>query len=514
MELCFALMNPTTVRGTTRELLLFMESCPPEFKGDCASGLTQTADKYSPNAKWHVETLFKVLVVGGNHIRDDSLVASLVQRISSHAELQPYSVRALYRAVRERPTYQPLAQAACWSMGEFAQYLLESDDEGHVAISEKQVVGIIEKILETRLSSDTTRQYAINALVKLSTRLGSEMTSEIRDILLRYGSSLDVELQQRALEYSVIFTNFDNMRAGLLEPMPPYEKIDDEAVAGEGESGEANLLGGIEAPKSGQGEKPSDDLLNLVGFDGGDGASASEPAKPANPNQNILDMLDLGGNSNAATTPSTTGITSSNDLLGMLGSGGSTPQPAASNNTSSLDDILGLGGSSTSTTPTAATPTSNTGVDDLLAGLSVGGSSSTAETASAPAAASAESSTQNINIGPLECFKNEHFKVQVKYEKEPGNKVAKIYSRITYLSGPARNNFLFQVAVPKTQQVHMMEASSKVLSEDNTFINQIFRVNNPESQPLRFRFRFVWVNTEGVEENLMAVGENIPDNWV
>jgi len=148
MELCFALMNPTTVRGTTREILLFMETCPPEFKGDAASGLTQTADKYSPNAKWHVETLFKVLVVGGNYIRDDSLVASLVQRISSHPELHPYSVRALYRAVRERPTYQPLAQAACWCMGEFAQYLLESDDEGHVAISEKQVVGSMENILK------------------------------------------------------------------------------------------------------------------------------------------------------------------------------------------------------------------------------------------------------------------------------------------------------------------------------------------------------------------------------
>lgn len=68
MEVCFALMNPTTVRGTTRELLLFMETCPPEFKGDCASGLTMTAEKYSPNARWHVETLFKVLVVGGNYM--------------------------------------------------------------------------------------------------------------------------------------------------------------------------------------------------------------------------------------------------------------------------------------------------------------------------------------------------------------------------------------------------------------------------------------------------------------
>jgi len=88
MEVCFALMNPTTVRGTTRELLLFMETCPPEFKGDCASGLTLTAEKYSPNARWHVETLFKVLVTGGNYIRDDTLAASLVQRVSSNPKIQ------------------------------------------------------------------------------------------------------------------------------------------------------------------------------------------------------------------------------------------------------------------------------------------------------------------------------------------------------------------------------------------------------------------------------------------
>lgn len=254
MELCFALMNANTIRGTTRELLLFMEECPGEFKGDCASGIVITAEKYAPNAKWHVETLFKVLVTGGNHIRDDTLVASLVQRVSSHPEIQPYAVRALYRAVNERSTHQPLAQAACWCIGEFGQFLLDSDDEGFEGISACAVVDCLEKLLATRLSNDITRQYSINALAKISTRLSGDIPGRIREILKNYGTSLDCELQQRSLEYSRIFDNFDQMRAGLLETMPPFEKDLEE------EEGEAELI-------SAEPETSAGDLLGLDGID-------------------------------------------------------------------------------------------------------------------------------------------------------------------------------------------------------------------------------------------------------
>lgn len=49
MELSFALVNGNNVRGMMKELLYFLDSCEPEFKADCASGIFLAAEKYGIN---------------------------------------------------------------------------------------------------------------------------------------------------------------------------------------------------------------------------------------------------------------------------------------------------------------------------------------------------------------------------------------------------------------------------------------------------------------------------------
>ena len=43
-----------------REILIFLESCPTEFKSDVASNIVSIAAKYAPNAQWHIDTILKV----------------------------------------------------------------------------------------------------------------------------------------------------------------------------------------------------------------------------------------------------------------------------------------------------------------------------------------------------------------------------------------------------------------------------------------------------------------------
>lgn len=60
VDLCFALINEQNVKGTMRELLIFLESCPTEFKADVSSNIVIAAEKYAPNAQWHIDTILKV----------------------------------------------------------------------------------------------------------------------------------------------------------------------------------------------------------------------------------------------------------------------------------------------------------------------------------------------------------------------------------------------------------------------------------------------------------------------
>lgn len=56
MELSFALVNGNNIRGMMKELLYFLDSCDPEFKADCASGVFLAAEKYGT----HTHTCIKL----------------------------------------------------------------------------------------------------------------------------------------------------------------------------------------------------------------------------------------------------------------------------------------------------------------------------------------------------------------------------------------------------------------------------------------------------------------------
>ena len=61
MELCFALINGNNIRTMMKELITFLEKAELEFKASCSSKCVTAAEKYSPNVRWHIDTLLKVL---------------------------------------------------------------------------------------------------------------------------------------------------------------------------------------------------------------------------------------------------------------------------------------------------------------------------------------------------------------------------------------------------------------------------------------------------------------------
>lgn len=56
----FALINGSNIRGMAKELLEFLDYCDDEFKSSVASSLCLAAEKYSPNKRWHIDTVLKV----------------------------------------------------------------------------------------------------------------------------------------------------------------------------------------------------------------------------------------------------------------------------------------------------------------------------------------------------------------------------------------------------------------------------------------------------------------------
>ncbi|XP_029379847.1 AP-1 complex subunit gamma-like 2 [Echeneis naucrates] len=314
LELSLALVSASNIRSMMKELLLFLSSCPLELRAQAASGIFNAAERYAPSQRWHIDTILHVLTTAGGDVRDET-VPNLIQLITNTSELHCYTVHKLYRALLTDISQQSLVQVACWCIGEYGDLLLrgECQETEPVQVTEDNILDALEVVLQSHMSSPATRGFALTATMKLSTRI-TDNVDRIRSIVSIYGSCIDVELQQRAVEYNALFKKYDHMRAAVLERMPVIEKNSPGHTNGES-AGEA--LKEVQPAKVKQG----DSLL---------------PQQPAN---QVCDLLDLLGSSDehlqlrpaqgstAPSLPSNTASTAGGDLLDLLG--GFEPTPPA-----------------------------------------------------------------------------------------------------------------------------------------------------------------------------------------
>ncbi|XP_071874913.1 adaptor protein complex 1, gamma subunit isoform X7 [Bombus fervidus] len=448
MELSFALVNSNNIRNMMKELLLFLERADPEFKAQCSSNIVMSAERFAPNKRWHLETLFKVLVAAGNYVRDD-VVACTIQLISETQSQQSYAVSALWRALeKDTSDKQPLAQVATWCIGEYGDLLLygppSEDIDTPVNLTEDEVIDVYQRLLWSPQNTVVTKQYTLLSLTKLSTRF-QKGNEKIRQIIDTFGSNLHIELQQRGIEFSQLFRKYDHLRPALLERMPPMETARPQA------NGIIGMVNGEPEPEE-------------------DKSSVLEASTPPSDSSALLDLL---------------GTTD----LGMTSSVSNKSPPSNSTNTVNNNDLLDLLGSldlsaptSTSTLPQAQTPlqifsptnTTNFLVDGLLN----------------------SSSIQNDTLSMIVLDKA-GLKIIFKLERPPDIADLLIINMSAQNSGSAiLTDFLFQAAVPKTFQLQMLSPSSTVIPPSGQ-VTQVLKVTNINKVPLRMRLRISYTGPTG-----------------
>uniref|UniRef100_A0A8C8BYD1 AP-1 complex subunit gamma n=1 Tax=Oncorhynchus tshawytscha TaxID=74940 RepID=A0A8C8BYD1_ONCTS len=441
MELSFALVNGNNIRGMMKELLYFLDSCDPEFKADCASGVFLAAEKYAPSKRWHIDTIMRVLTTAGSYVRDDS-VPNLIQLITNSVEMHAYTVQRLYKALLDDISQQPLVQVSSWCIGEYGDLLVSGQCEEEEPIQ----VDLLKHSITSTISSrtlHTTHLCIFSPFV---------CTSRIKKVVSIYGSSIDVELQQRAVEYNALFKKYDHMRPALLERMPIMEKTASngptEIVQTNGET-EPSVPDTKHPPLVTQPANQANDLLDLLG--GNDVVPVIQttlPTKPASAGGELLDLLgDLSLSSGPAPAPSVP-ISQPPFLLDGLSS-----QPL-------FNDI------------SAAIP-------------------------------------------PMTAYSKNGLKIEFTFERaNPNPNIAVITIHATNTTEADMTEFVFQAAVPKTFQLQLLSPSSNIVPALNQgSVTQVIRVLNPQKQQLRMRVKLTYTHKGSPVQDLAEVNNFPPQSW-
>ncbi|CAL1527635.1 unnamed protein product [Lymnaea stagnalis] len=457
IELSFALINHNNVRGMMKELLLFLETCDPEFKSDCCSNIVTAAAKYSPNKRWHIDTVLKVLTTAGNYIKGD-VVTIAIQLVSETSSLHAYSVQQLFRALRSDITQQPLAQVAAWCIGEYGELINSNnvEDEEPLHVTEDEVISLLERVLANNNSAVVTKEYVITALMKLSSRFSSS-SMRLKQIITLYGSSTNVELQQRSVEYSNLFSKFDHLRPALLEHMPLIEAHPHSIESGFNEKqDDLNLLSDSFSRNIARTSVPTP---SLPSENGGIFEYLTNGIQPAT----HIDTIKTGGGAV--------------DLLDLLGDIGSDIPPIHNTVLPPVNDLLD------SFMQPVAHP------NNIVNGTST--------------------------LPVVTAFNKEGLLIEFFCQRANNDATKTVINmKATNSSLFPMVDFVFQAAVPKSFQLNLQSPSgNKLLPNNSGNVTQVIQLSNPQKQPIRMRLRINYTQNGKAVNEMGEVSTFPPELW-
>lgn len=447
LDLSFTLINESNVRVLIRELLAFLEVADNEFKPTLTTQIGIAADKYAPNKRWHVDTMLRVLALAGNYVKEP-IMSSVIRLIATTPDLQTYAVQKLYTNLKKDITQESLTQAGAWCIGEYGDALLRGgqyeEEELVKEVKEHEIIDLFSTILNSNYATQVTTEYIVTALVKLTTRLSDQaQIDRVQKLLQFHQTSLDVEVQQRAVEYGNLFSH-DQIRRGVLEKMPPPQIKEENRVLGEAAEKQRK--------------------------------KANRRSRPIKPSEQDL-LMDLMGDSAPVTSPVNGNGSNNADLLADILGGTTSPAPPSStatptpqSNVSAIMDLFGSGPAAATPPPQAAAAAAppSSGLD-LLDSM---GSSSPAPAAAGGAAPAG-----------FPCYNNNGLVVTIATQRNAEG-IVQALARFRNASGGPLSNVGLQAAVPKSQKLQLNSISSTDLAP-GTEATQAMRVQGAKGVSLQ-----------------------------
>ncbi|RLV90933.1 AP-1 complex subunit gamma-1 [Spathaspora sp. JA1] len=320
LELSFGILNEQNIRVLVREILTFLENChDAELKPYITAQLTIAANKYSPNEKWHFDTLIRMLKVSGNSLTSDivsNILALILQ--CNDGELKQHIVSKLFGLCMEDLEQYCLSLITVWTLGEYGDLILGSTIEvgtKNVQVKEATIVQLIEDLLNKSTYSETETiqlvSYILTAVIKLSIKFkNSEIIEKLRLIINSKTRDNNLEIQTRAVEYQELFHQDITLKKGLLArmPAPPIKQresltLNKSSSKPQKRSGASSALSGgtddllldlMDDNNDTNVQPRQDDLMDIFGGNGGEDATSSTSSNAA-----ILDLFNTPSSTSA-----------------------------------------------------------------------------------------------------------------------------------------------------------------------------------------------------------------------
>ena len=342
LRLTIALIDDSNVRIVVPDLISFLHSCADDNRGEVSAQICDVVLNKAPSPEWRAEMALQLFVAGGRHVPENFALDFIAYVTQGSDEVKAAAVTGSWDVLANDKTAslfqrESFLVSAIWCLGEYPQYVVSTG-----ACTAMTLVGTIVDIA-SNATVTSIKNYSLNAVMKLATRY-PELNDAALDVFHLYATSLDCELQQRALEYITLLEDFPELAQITFKEMPAIELVSSEDTM---QLLSVDVLSGKEAEAAAQ--RPQHTTMSTMWDDifappttTTPTTTATQPPRPSNHFDDIFASVANGDSSSKPTH-------SVDDIFGAPSATSYPPPPKATGNApkpapkpaGDLDDLFG-----------------------------------------------------------------------------------------------------------------------------------------------------------------------------
>lgn len=196
LDLLYGMCDISNAKDIVEELLQYLSSADFAMREELSLKAAILAEKFAPDLSWYVDVILQLIDKAGDFVSDD-IWFRVVQFVTNNEDLQPYAAAKAREYLDKPAIHETMVKVSAYLLGEYSHLLARRP-----GCSPKEIFGIIHEKLPTVSTSTVPILLSTYAKILMHTQPSDpELQNQIWAIFSKYESCIDVEIQQRAVEY-------------------------------------------------------------------------------------------------------------------------------------------------------------------------------------------------------------------------------------------------------------------------------------------------------------------------
>ncbi|XP_026425017.1 AP-2 complex subunit alpha-1-like [Papaver somniferum] len=216
LDLLYGMCDVSNAKDIVEELLQYLSSADFAMREELALKAAILAEKFAPDLSWYIDVILQLIDKAGDFVSDD-IWYRVVQFVTNNEDLQPYAAAKAREYLDKPAIHETMVKVSAYLLGEYGHLLARRP-----GCSPKELFSIIHEKLPTVSTPTVSILLSSYAKILMHTQpWDPELKDHIWAVFNKYESCIDVEIQQRAVEYFALCKKGAAL-ADILAEMPKF----------------------------------------------------------------------------------------------------------------------------------------------------------------------------------------------------------------------------------------------------------------------------------------------------